>query len=297
MSTAGGLYMAVERALAAGCEAFQIFARNPRSWRTRPLEPEAAERFTSARDASGLSPLVVHTSYLINMSSPDDVIFTKSCTLFKEELTLAETLGAEYLVTHLGTPKGGGRGLAMRQVKKALNEVKRAGINKNTTILFENSAHKGMTGADIEEIGEVIEIALNEGLKAGMCFDTCHGFAAGYPMKDKTTAEALARAIQEAVGPGGLRLIHLNDSKGEAGSGVDRHANIGEGCIKQAAMKAFLSAEGIKGVPIILETPKKETNDDIKNLQAVRRLLGKPLKRGTSKDKKYKITGRIQKNV
>ncbi len=286
MSTAGGLYKSVERALAAGCKAFQIFARNPRSWQTRPLEPEAAERFTSARDASGLYPLVVHTSYLINLSSPDDVIFSKSRTLFKEELTLAETLGADYLVTHLGTPKGRGRGVAMEQVKKALNDVKRAEINKNTTILFENSAHKGMTGADIEEIGEVIEIALAEGLKAGMCFDTCHGFSAGYPMKDKKTADALARTIQEAVGPGGLRLIHLNDSKGEAGSGVDRHANIGEGCINKTAMTAFLSAEGIFGVPIILETPKKEADDDIKNLQAVRRLLGRTLKNGALKDKK-----------
>jgi len=286
MSTAGGLHKSVERALATGCEAIQIFARNPRSWQTRPLEPEAAERFTSDRDASGLSPLVVHTSYLINLSSPDDVIFSKSRALFKEELSLAEALGAEYLVTHLGTPKGRGRGFAMGQVKKALQEVKRAEINKKTTILFENSAHKGMTGADIDEIGEVIEIAINEGLKAGMCFDTCHGFSAGYPMRDKTTADALARTIQEAVGPGGLRLIHLNDSKGEAGSGVDRHANIGEGCINKTAMKAFLSAEGIFGVPIILETPKKEADDDIKNLQAVRRLLGRPLKNGALKDKK-----------
>jgi len=274
--------MAVERALAAGCEAFQIFSRNPRSWQVRPLESEAAERFISAREEAGIRPLVIHTAYLINLSSPDDVIFDKSLRLFKEELSVAEVLGADYLVTHLGSPKGKGRGFAMAQVGKALQEVKKAKINKKTTILFENSAHKGMTGTDIDEIGEVIKIALTAGLKAGMCFDTCHGFAAGYPMGGKAEAEALALAIQESVGPEGLRLIHLNDSKGEAGSGIDRHANIGEGRISKRGLKAFLLAEGVKGLPIILETPKKEEGDDIKNIRAVRRLIGRSIKRRAS---------------
>jgi len=274
ISTAGGLYKAVERALETGCETFQIFARNPRSWQVRPLEAEARERFIAERKKSGLGPIVVHTAYLINLSSPDDVIFDKSTALFREELSLAEALKVEYLVTHLGSPKGRGREFAMEQVKKALNEVKNAGINKDTTILFENSAHKGMTGTDIDEIGEVIEIARSAGLKAGMCFDTCHGFSAGYPLRDKADADALARAINKSVGPRGLRLIHLNDSKGEAGSGIDRHANIGEGHIGEKALKAFLLADGIKGLPIILETPKKEEGDDIKNIRTVRRLLG-----------------------
>ncbi len=286
ISTAGGLHRAVERALATGCETFQIFARNPRSWQVKPLESEATERFTSDRKASGLWPLVVHTAYLINLSSPEDVIFSKSLGLFKEELGLAEALGAEYLVTHLGSPKGKGRGFAMGQVKKALQEVKKANINKNTTILFENSAHKGMTGTELGEIGEIIKIAHSAGLKAGMCFDTCHGFSAGYPMGNKAEALGLARTIQDAVGPEGLQLIHLNDSKGEAGSGIDRHANIGEGHINKGAMRAFLLAKGIRGLPIILETPKKEEDDDVKNIKAVRKLTGQPIKRGTSRKKR-----------
>ncbi|MFQ5480525.1 MAG: deoxyribonuclease IV [Thermodesulfobacteriota bacterium] len=273
MSTAGGLYKSVERATEAGCGAFQIFARNPRSWQVRPLEDSAAKRFVSLRNESGLSPLVVHTAYLINLSSPDDVIFDKSLSLFKAELCLAEELGAEYLVTHLGSPKGRGKAFAMERVTSALREVKKAGINKDTTILFENSAHRGMTGDDLGEIGELIKVALKMGLKAGMCFDTCHGFAAGYAMTNKTDAKKLALAIKEAVGPAGLCLIHLNDSKGEAASGVDRHANIGEGNIGNKALKAFLNADGIKGIPIILETPKKEEGDDIKNLKAAEALI------------------------
>jgi len=274
ISTAGGLYRAVERALGTGCEAFQIFARNPRSWQVKALETEAARRFTTDRKEAGLWPLVVHTAYLINLSSPDDTIFSKSLELFKEELRLAEKLGAEYLVTHLGSPKGRGRKFAMGQVKKALLEVKKAKINKKTTILFENSAHKGMTGTEVDEIGEVIGLAHSAELKAGMCFDTCHGFAAGYPMGNKAESEALVLAIQEAVGVGELRLIHLNDSKGEAGSGIDRHANIGEGCIKKAGLKAFLQADGVRGLPVILETPVKEEGDDLKNLRAARALMG-----------------------
>ncbi|MFQ5427987.1 MAG: deoxyribonuclease IV, partial [Thermodesulfobacteriota bacterium] len=220
-------------------------------------------------------------AYLINLSSPDELIFDKSLRLFKAELSLAEDIGAEYLVTHLGTPKGNGRGFAMAQIKKALQEVKKSGINKETTILFENSAHKGMTGADITEIGEAIKIARKAGLKAGMCFDTCHGFAAGYAMQTRAEAEGLAVAIQEAVGEEGLKLIHLNDSKGEAGRGVDRHANIGEGRMCENGLKAFLRADGIKGLPVILETPKVEEGDDIKNLSAARRLIGQRARAGT----------------
>ncbi len=275
VSTAGGLYKSVERAKEAGCSAFQIFARNPRSWQVRPLDEEAAKRFISLREESELWPLVVHTSYLINLSSPDEVIFSKSLNLFKEELSLAELLRAEYLVTHLGSPKGNGKAFAMEQVKKALKGVKDAEINKKTTILFENSAHKGMTGDDLGEIGDMIEAAHGEGLLAGMCFDTCHGFSAGLPLTNKADAVRLAAAIKKAVGTEGLRLIHLNDSKGEAGSGIDRHANIGEGQIGNKALKAFLNAEGIKGVPVILETPQKEEGDEIKNLRAARRLIGK----------------------
>ncbi|MFQ5354474.1 MAG: deoxyribonuclease IV [Thermodesulfobacteriota bacterium] len=280
VSTAGGLYNAVERAEETGCRAFQIFARNPRSWQVRPIPDGGLERFRSLREKSGLWPLVVHTAYLINLSSPDELIFDKSLELFKVELSLAEQLKAEYLVTHLGSPKGKGRGFAVAQVTRALQEVKESGINKDTAILFENSAHKGMTGTDIDEIGEVIRIALALGLKAGMCFDTCHGFAAGYPMGNRAEAEALARAIREAVGPGGLRLIHLNDSKGDAGSGVDRHANIGEGRLGDKSLRAFLRADGIRGLPVILETPVKEEGDDIKNLSAARSLIGRPLKAG-----------------
>ncbi len=274
MSTAGGLYKAIERAEEAGCSALQIFARNPRSWQVSPLEVSAATRFVSLRKASAIWPVVVHTAYLINLSSPDDVIFDKSLSLFKAELSLAEDLEAEYLVTHLGSPKGRGKDFAMARVTRALQEVKKAGINKNTTILFENSAHKGMTGDDLGEIGELINVAHNEGLRAGLCFDTCHGFAAGYPMTNSGEAETLALTIQEAVGAKGLALIHLNDSKGEAGSGLDRHANIGEGKIGNKALKTFLNAEGIKGIPVILETPKKEADDDIKNLKTARKLLG-----------------------
>lgn len=280
VSTAGGLPKAIERAVETGCEAFQIFVRNPRSWQVRPLEDEVIERFREERKKSGLGPVVVHTAYLINLSSPDEEIFGKSLSLFKTELEMSAAIGADFLVTHLGTPRGRGRAYAMGRVREALEDVRKALGKVDTVILFENSAHKGMTGADLEEIGEVIEIAEKTGLGAGMCFDTCHAFAAGYPVAgSEEEVRALVDLIIRSAGPGGLGLVHLNDSKGEAGSGVDRHENIGKGRIGNRALGAFLDKDGIRGVPLILETPKKEEGDDLKNLRAARRLIAKTTKK------------------
>ncbi len=269
--------MAVSRALETGCEAFQIFVRNPRSWQVRPLDEDTAREFREARESAGLGPVVVHTAYLINLSSPDEVIFGKSVDLFKSELAMSASIGADFLVTHLGTPRGRGRDYAMGRVGEALEDVSRALGRLSTTILFENSAHRGMTGADIDEIGEVIAMARKAGLGAGMCFDTCHGFAAGYPLvPDEAKARELANLITRAAGPGGLGLVHLNDSMGEAGSGVDRHENIGKGRIGNKALRVFLNQEDIHGTPLILETPKREEGDDLRNLRAARRLIGRP---------------------
>ncbi len=293
VSTAGGLCTAIERAVATGCEAFQIFVRNPRSWQVRPLERGITRRFREERKRAGLGPLVVHTAYLINLSSPDEVIFGKSLALFKTELELAEDIGADFLVTHLGTPKGRGRAYAMGRIREALEEVgktrrgrrrRRKGTKGakgakwentgGTAILFENSAHRGMTGAELDELGEVIGIARSLGIGAGMCFDTCHGFAAGYPFIGRGAIKRLADIIYRAAGPGGLRLIHLNDSKGEASSGVDHHEDIGRGRIGRRRLSAFLREADIAGVPVILETPKEREGDDIRNLRVARRLIG-----------------------
>ncbi|GMR04834.1 MAG: deoxyribonuclease IV [Thermodesulfobacteriota bacterium] len=274
-SIAGGLHRAIERIDDLGCDALQMFIRNPRAWQYKPLGTEDVKLFKRERQASGIWPVCVHTSYLINLSSPDDGLFERSVALFILELTGAEDIGADYLVTHLGSHRGEGPEWAIKRIGRALMEVGKKGLGKRTKILVENSAGGGSTfGADLKEVGAVMEMGASMGLDMGFCFDTCHGFAHGYPMRTAAEATALVKTIEKEAGLDRLALIHLNDSKGGPGSGVDRHENIGKGRIGRAGLGAFLRTKKISALPIIMETPKKVKGDDVKNLKTVREIMG-----------------------
>ncbi|MEE9542670.1 MAG: deoxyribonuclease IV [Thermodesulfobacteriota bacterium] len=284
LSIAGGVTCAIERATELGINAFQCFGGNPRGWAQKPLDKDEAEAFREARKNTSLWPIVIHTSYLINLSSPDEELLKKSVVLFATEIERAMALGIDYLVTHLGSPRGSGIDFAIKRategVEKAVkialknSKVKKTGLE----ILFENTAGSGTTtGSDIVDIGKIIDLldAKNKaggvGIKTGLCFDTCHGFAAGYPFKTPEEADKLVAIIKKAVGLKRLKVIHLNDSKGEFNSRRDRHEHIGKGKIK--TFGAFLNHKDIQGVPLILETPKETETDDKRNLMRVRRIL------------------------
>lgn len=252
----------------------QIFSRNPRAWRIKPVDVVEVELFRKERRRAAIGPVVVHTSYLINLSSPDDDLFKRSLALFKHELRAAELIGADYLVTHLGSHRGAGTDKAFERIRQALNEVKETGLGMSTTVLAENSAGGGHSfGSSLKEIGSVIERARSIGLKMGLCFDTCHAFASGYAMRTAGEARALVRTIEREAGMERLRLIHLNDSKGALGSGVDRHESIGRGKIGRAGLAAFLMSKGISSLPVIMETPRKDKRDDLRNLKVVRAII------------------------
>jgi deoxyribonuclease-4 len=285
-SIAGGVSKAVDRALLLGCNAIQIFVRNPRSWpRGRKENSKAmgeAERFKKKREEAGLWPLVIHTSYIINLSSPDGALFKRSRDLFIKELGIAGSLGADYIVVHPGSSKGkgvkGGRcgGFGIRRVTEALNGVAGLKPGPAVEILLENTAGGGhQTGSSLADIGTIIDKV--KGLKLGLCFDTCHGFQAGYPMKTPGEAAALVKAIDKAVGLKRLKLVHLNDSRTPLDSRVDRHQHIGKGMIGSVGLGAFLKNPGVRGVPVILETPKKTERDDPRNLKVVRDMLNLPV--------------------
>jgi len=251
----------------------QIFGRNPRSWGYSPVEAAEAALFREKRAEASIWPVAVHTTYLINLCSPSDELFEKSIALFRGEISIAADLGADYLVTHLGSPGALGGEYAMERVVEALEKAA-GGPSGPVEILLENTSGAGAGfGADLGEIGRVIDGAARAGLKAGLCFDTCHGFAAGYPFGAKKDADALVRIIDGSVGLEKLKLIHLNDSKGEAGSRLDRHEHIGRGRIGSKGLANFLNHPEIKGIPLILETPKKTPDDDPGNLRAVRRMI------------------------
>ncbi|MCC6502574.1 MAG: deoxyribonuclease IV [Deltaproteobacteria bacterium] len=273
-SIAGGLCKSIERAVLLGCSAMQIFGRNPRSWIYKPLPPEEARLFRSTREASGLWPVVVHTNYLINLCSPDEEIFSKSIDIFSKEFSIAGQIGADYLVTHLGSPRDMGPRFAIQRAAQAFKEVARAGLGLKTMVLIENTSGAGSGfGGSLRDLGEVIRAAQEDGVASGLCLDTCHAFAAGYSFSTPAEVRALVEEIDEAVGMENLKLIHLNDSKGALASKLDRHEHIGGGRIGIEAFRALLAHPGIMKVPMILETPKNTQDDDPRNLAIVRGLL------------------------
>ncbi|MBI4949399.1 MAG: deoxyribonuclease IV [Deltaproteobacteria bacterium] len=274
-SIAGGLWKSVERAVSLGCDAMQIFGRNPRAWAWSPVPDHEVALFRSKREEALLWPVAIHTTYLINLSAPDDVIFDKSVFLFKKEIETAERLGADYLVTHLGSPLERGPDFALKRILAALKETASAGLGKKTQVLLENTAGGGSGfGSSLTDIGRIIEGASAFGLHAGLCYDTCHGFAAGYDMRTRDDVESLVKGIDKEAGFKNLKLMHLNDSKGELNSRLDRHEHIGKGRIGIDGFSFLLNHPKVLKTPLILETPKKTEGDDPMNLAAIRKIKG-----------------------
>lgn len=252
----------------------QIFPGNPRGWaHSKVCGPEAA-LFRERRRTAGVRCVAVHTAYLINLATPDDAAFRRSIALFNDELEVAEAIGADFLVTHLGSPLARDSAFAERRVCDGLAAAAAAGLGAKTMILLENTSGSGTGfGSDISVIGGIMDRMAGLGLETGLCFDTCHGFAAGYPLCKKADGPALAKRLLSEAGPGRLKLIHLNDSKGALASRLDRHEHIGAGRIDPDALGAFLNHPAIKDLPLIMETPKDSPDDDPRNLAVVRAML------------------------
>ncbi|MBI1912443.1 MAG: deoxyribonuclease IV [Deltaproteobacteria bacterium] len=275
-SIAGGLYKSVERAAELGCEAMQIFGRNPRSWIYKPISAIEADLFRKKRQEAGLWPVVIHATYLINLCSPDEDILEKSVSLFKKEVGIAEAIGADYVVTHLGSPQEMGSEFALMRILEALKNTASGGFGKKAQILLENTSGAGYGfGSNLSDIGDILDGAEEFGLYAGLCLDTCHAFTAGYRLETKESVSELVKTIDREIGLKRLKVIHLNDSKGVFESNIDRHEHIGEGKIGIEGFKAIVNHPKLASVPMILETPKKTEDDDPRNLRIVRELKGK----------------------
>jgi len=272
VSISGKIFKSIDRAKDIGCTAMQIFSHNPRGWRLSPLIEDDVRIFRERLRRSEISPLVVHTSYLINLASPNDDLYEKSINSFKMDLERADRLGATFLVTHLGSSIDRGVEYGIERVSKVLNLVLSNWTFGNVMILLENTAGSGSTvGSDLGQIGEIIA-AVKNNLSLGLCFDTCHGFASGYDFRDPESLDDLIEEIDGLIGLDKLRLFHLNDSKGDLGSRIDRHEHIGKGKIGLKGFEILINHPSLRETPIILETPKKSDEDDIENLSVVRGL-------------------------
>jgi deoxyribonuclease-4 len=268
VSIGGGVEKAVHRARELGCSAMQIFSRNPRGWKASPLAPRSVSAFREAVAGGDIDPVVVHTPYLLNLGSGEKELHRRSIEGLAQDLERAEALGARFVVTHLGSGKERSPAFSRRQVIRALKQAR--GRASAVTLLLENSAGAGGTlGSSMEEIAEIIE-ETGKGSGMGLCFDSCHGFAAGYDFREKGQSRALLEEIDRTVGLARLKLLHLNDSSGPLGSHLDRHQGIGKGKIGIKGFRSLLSHIAFRRIPMILETPKRGPSDDAENLSRIR---------------------------
>jgi len=266
VSIAGSLAAAVPRAVERGCSTFQIFTRNPRGWKYKDIPDEDAAAFREAVVSSGIDPAVAHMPYLPNLASPKEEVYEKSVAAFSAEVERCRLLGIPYLVTHLGSTLGTSAGEGLERIVGALG----AALDRDApgiTILLENTAgSKNTIGNRFDEIGRILDEA-GEKTRLGICFDTCHAFAAGYDLRSAASVDAVMDECEDTVGTGRIRIVHLNDAKAEMGSGRDRHAHLGLGEIGPDGLAAVLRHPALCRRPFICETPVDEQRDDIDNIR------------------------------
>lgn len=268
----GGFDRSIAAAQQKGCEAMQIFCKNPRGWKANPIDESQLPKYREARASAGITPVIIHTSYLVNLAASKDDIYIKSVESFGEELIRADLLEAEYIVLHPGSHSGWSREESLERLSTTLIEsVSR--IKPKSVILLENVSGSGSAiGGKFSELAEII-MATGMPECFGICLDTCHAFGYGYDLSTVNGLDAVLQEIDETVGLEKLKLIHMNDSKGELGSRLDRHDHIGMGKIGLDGFRGIINHKELRDLPAILETPEDEPGDDIRNLQAVRSLV------------------------
>lgn len=270
VSIAGSIDQAVSRAKERGCDVFQIFSRNPRGWGFKALTSEDKQAFQSALQETGLLP-VDHMPYLPNLSTPKSEVYEKSISTLSTELKRCDELAIPYLVTHLGHHLGDGMAGGRQRVVNAINTAI-SDSHGTTMLLLENTAgEKNSVGSSFEDIQAILSKIENES-RVGCCFDTCHAFAAGYDVKSEPGLLDTLTAFNEIIGIDRIKVIHLNDAKGDRGSGLDRHEHIGLGSIGEEGFRRILHHPALKDLPFICETPIDERRDDVGNINKVREL-------------------------
>jgi len=267
VSISGSIDKAVDNAVERKCSAFQIFTRNPRGWNVKNLTKENINDFKSKLKESKIDRFATcaHMPYLPNLASPKDDGFEKSVNTLVNEVERCAKLGIPYLVTHLGSHLGTGEENGIKRLVKAL---KKAGETKNDVmILLENTAgQKNSVGSDFKQLGEIFN-QLTPTKKFGICFDSCHAFVAGYDLRTEDKVKKVFDDFDEHVGIKNLKILHLNDAKGDVGCNLDRHYHLGLGKIGEKGIASIVKFANKQKIPIILETPIDDERDDFENIK------------------------------
>ncbi len=272
ISIAGGFSRIIERAEIRGCETIQFFSRNPRGWKYAPLDMEEVKRFRTSLRASALSPVFLHLPYLPNIASPKSKFYQPSIDSIATDLERGEPLGAHYLIVHIGHRGDSSEEEAVEAVADGISRALRR-VGNSVALLMENTAGQGSEiGYRFEELGKIIS-HIAEKDRVGVCLDIAHAFEAGY---DLSTAEGIERtleAFERFIGLERLRVLHLNDSKTPLGSRRDRHWHIGEGQIGLEGFRYLVNHSKLQSLPGIMETPRKDTIEDLNNMNTIRTLV------------------------
>jgi deoxyribonuclease IV len=278
MSIAGGYYKAVEQASACGCDCVQLFTKNNNQWRAKDLTDDDVSRFQSALARRKITHPIAHDSYLINLAAPDDELWKKSIDAFVVELQRAERLGLAYVVMHPGAHTTSSEAEGLARVIKAFDEVHRQTRKFKVVTLIETTAGQGSSlGWRFEHLASIIA-GVRDPERLGVCVDTCHIFAAGYPLAEEQDYKTTMKAFDKIVGIERIKAFHLNDSKKPLGSRVDRHEHIGRGQLGLAPFRHLLNDRRFLKVPMYLETAKEQEDGeemDVVNLRKLRGLIGK----------------------
>lgn len=273
VSIQGNLDEAIYRATERGCNTMQLFTRNPRGWRYKPLDLNVVERFIDRLWTSEIQPVFAHMPYLPNLASAYKDVYMKSVESLTVELNRCSQLGIPYLVTHLGSNLGTGKKAGLVRIVNALNSALGQSEGKTMALLENTAGSANSMGSTFEDIQRVIE-GVGKDERVGVCLDTCHAFAAGYDLATSTGLRRTLQRFNEVVGLSRLRLVHLNDSKGGLRCRWDRHDHIGLGKIGEDGFVNIL-ASPLGELPLILETPVDERRNDVGNLGKVRELVNR----------------------
>lgn len=274
-SIAKGLHNALYEAKSYKCNTVQIFTKNANTWKERRLSQDEIDLFDQARTKTGISAIASHTSYLINLATYEKKKHAMSCMALKEELVRSSILNIPFVVLHPGSHMGSGEKEGICRIAASINEIFAENPDITTRLLLETTAGQGSSlGHTFEQLESVMDKIENRD-SVGICLDTCHIFAAGYDIRTAASYRKTIDNFDKIIGFQHLFLIHLNDSRKDIGSRVDRHEHIGKGFIGLKAFELFMNDKRFKDIPKIIETPKQKKGKDLdkENLERLRTLV------------------------
>ncbi len=280
MSIAGGIHTAVERAMSVNCTTLQLFVKNSNQWYAKPLAAEDISTYKKLLAESRIGPVVVHDSYLINLCAVDKAILQKSRLALKDELERSEQIGAHFLNFHPGSHMGAGEKDGTKRIAESLNIIHNQTTGYRVKSILETTAGQGTSiGYRFEQLKEIIDL-VDDPARMAVCVDTCHVFAAGYDLGTEAGYEKTFDEFDRILGLDRLAAFHVNDSKRELGSRVDRHEHIGKGKIGKPGFRLLMNDPRFRRIPKILETPKgPELKEDVVNMRLLRNMVLKEVRR------------------